>query len=324
MTTPQGRQPGVQPAKGRPEDIRAVPVRHPGRWVAIAAIAVLAAMFLHAMITNPALHWDVVTQVFTYPTVIAGLRTTLLLTVLSMVIGVLGGILLAVMRLSTNPVLSGVSWLYIWVFRGTPVLVQLFFWNFLGAVFPKVGLGIPFGPTFVSANYNDLISGLTVCVLGLGLNEAAYFAEIVRAGILSVDEGQAEAASSLGLTHAQTLRRIVLPQAMRVIIPPAGNETISMLKTTSLVSTIAIVDLTRAGQDIGNRTLYVIPSFIAVSFWYLLFTSILSVGQFYVERYYARGTNRVLPRTPWQRISQNVLALRFHARSADGTAGGAA
>ena len=314
MTTPQDAQPGVPLAKGRPEDIRAVPVRHPGRWVAIAVIAVLAAMFVKSVVTNANLHWDVVTQVFVDKTVIAGLEKTLLLTVLSMVIGVVGGILLAVMRLSKNPVLSGVSWVYIWVFRGTPVLVQLFFWNFLGAVFPKVGLGVPFGPTFVSWNYNDLISGLTVCVLGLGLNEAAYFSEIVRAGILSVDEGQAEAASSLGLTHAQTLSRIVLPQAMRVIIPPAGNETISMLKTTSLVSTIAIVELTRAGQDIGNRTLYVIPSLIGISLWYLLITSILSIGQFYVERYYARGTNRVLPKTPWQKIRENLFSGRLHAQ----------
>ncbi|MFC1417318.1 amino acid ABC transporter permease [Streptacidiphilus cavernicola] len=313
MTTPQDAQPGV-PSAGRPEDIRAVPVRHPGRWVAVAVIAVLAAMFVKSVVTNSALHWDVVTQVFADKTVIAGLQKTLLLTVLSMVIGVVGGILLAVMRLSKNPVLSGVSWVYIWIFRGTPVLVQLFFWNFLGAVFPKVGLGIPFGPTFVSWNYNDLISGLTVCVLGLGLNEAAYFSEIVRAGILSVDEGQAEAASSLGLTHAQTLGRIVLPQAMRVIIPPAGNETISMLKTTSLVSTIAIVELTRAGQDIGNRTLYVIPSLIGVSLWYLLITSILSVGQFYVERYYARGTNRVLPKTPWQKVRENLFSRQVHAQ----------
>jgi polar amino acid transport system permease protein len=314
MTTPQDTQPGVPLAKGRPEDIRAVPVKHPGRWVAVAVIAVLAAMFVKSMVTNPALHWDVISQVFVDHTVIAGMRITLELTVMSMVVGVVGGILLAVMRLSKNPVLSGISWLYIWVFRGTPVLVQLFFWNFLGAVFPKVGLGVPFGPTFISWNYNDLVSGLTVCVLGLGLNEAAYFSEIVRAGILSVDEGQAEAASSLGLTHGQTLRRIVLPQAMRVIIPPAGNETISMLKTTSLVSTIAIVDLTRAGQDIGARTLYVIPSLIAVSLWYLLFTSILSVGQFYVERYYARGTNRSLPRTPLQKIRENVFSLRFHSK----------
>jgi polar amino acid transport system permease protein len=324
MTTPQDAQPGVQLAKGRPEDIRAVPVRHPGRWIAVAAIAVLAAMFVKAMLTNPVLHWDVVGQVFTYPTVISGMQKTLLLTVLAMVIGIGGGILLAVMRLSSNPVLTGVAWLYIWVFRGTPVLVQLFFWNFMGAIFPRVGLGIPFGPTFVSWSYNSLMPLFTVCVVALGLNEAAYFAEIVRAGILSVDEGQAEAASSLGLTHGQSLRRIVLPQAMRVIIPPAGNETISMLKTTSLVSAIAFEELTRAGEDIGARTLYVIPSLIAVSLWYLLFTSILSIGQFYVERHYGRGTNRALPRTPWQKVRQNVFSRQFHAKPADSTSGGGA
>ena len=320
MTTPQDTTPGVPPTRERPEDIRAVPVRHPGRWVAIACIAVLAAMFVHAMITNPVLHWDVVGQVFTYPTVIQGMEKTLLLTLCAMVLGIVGGILLAVMRLSRNPVLSGVSWLYIWVFRGTPVLVQLFFWNFMGAIFPRVGLGIPFGPTWVSWDYNSLVPLFMVCVLGLGLNEAAYFAEIVRAGILSVDEGQAEAAASLGLTHAQTLRRIVLPQAMRVIIPPAGNETISMLKTTSLVSAIAFEELTRAGQDIGARTLYVIPSLIAVSFWYLLFTSVLSVGQFYIERHYGRGTNRALPATPWQKAKSNLLTLSL--RNPGGTTGG--
>ena len=303
----------------RPQDIRAVPVRHPGRWVAVAAIAVLAAMFLHAMLTNPQLHWDVVGQVFGYRTVIAGLQRTLLLTVLAMAIGIIGGILLAVMRLSRNPVLSAVSWMYIWVFRGTPVLVQLFFWNFLGAIFPRLGLGIPFGPTFVSWNYNTLVSVFVAAVLGLGLNEAAYFSEIVRAGILSVDEGQSEAASSLGLTHGQTLRRIVLPQAMRVIIPPAGNETISMLKTTSLVSAIALEELTRAGQDIASRTLYEIPSLIGISLWYLLLTSILSIGQFYVERHYSRGTNRILPPTPWQRVRTNVLSLPLRR-----TPGGAA
>ncbi|MHA6762849.1 amino acid ABC transporter permease [Streptacidiphilus sp. PAMC 29251] len=314
MTTPQDTQPGVPLAKGRPEDIRAVPVRHPGRWIAVAAIAVLAAMFLNAMVSNSVLHWDVVGQVFTAPTVISGLQRTLLLTVFAMVIGIVGGILLAIMRLSHNPVLSGVSWIYIWVFRGTPVLVQLFFWNFMGAVFPRVGIGIPFGPTFHSWNYNDLVSLFTACVLGLGLNEAAYFSEIVRAGILSVDEGQAEAASSLGLTRAQALRRIVLPQAMRVIIPPAGNETISMLKTTSLVSAVSLVELTRAGGDIGARTLYVIPSYIGISLWYLLFTSVLSVGQYYVERYYARGTNRSLPKTPVQKIRENLLSTRFHSK----------
>ncbi|MEY9874940.1 polar amino acid transport system permease protein [Streptacidiphilus sp. MAP12-33] len=309
MTIPQDTAP---PDRGRPEEIRAVAVRHPGRWVAVAVIAVLAAMLGHLMVTSTVLHWDVVGQIFTYSTVLSGVVKTLELTVLAMVIGIVGGILLAVMRLSKNPVLSGASWIYVWVFRGTPVLVQLFFWNFLGALVPTVGIGIPFGPTFASWNYNDLIGLFTAAVLALGLNEAAYFAEIVRAGILSVDEGQAEAASSLGLTHAQTLWRVVLPQAMRVIIPPAGNETISMLKTTSLVSAIALEELTRAGQDIASRTLYEIPALVAVSFWYLLMTSILSIGQYYVERYYSRGSNRVLPETPWQKVRKNLVSFQRH------------
>jgi polar amino acid transport system permease protein len=298
------------PRVDAPEPIDAVAVRHPGRWVSVAVIAVLTAMLGHLAVTSGVLHWDVVGQIFTYPTVIAGLGRTMGLTVLAMLIGLVGGVLLAVMRLSGNPVLSGVSWIYIWVFRGTPVLVQLFFWNFLGALVPRVGIGIPFGPTFVSWNYNDLIGLFTAAVLALGLNEAAYMAEIVRAGIQSVDEGQTEAAHSLGLTQTQTLWRVVLPQAMRVIIPPAGNETISMLKTTSLVSAIALEDLTRAGQDIASRTFYEIPALVAISLWYLLLTSILSVGQYYVERYYARGANRVLPETPWQNVRKNLFRLK--------------
>ncbi|WP_341538477.1 amino acid ABC transporter permease [Streptacidiphilus pinicola] len=306
MTIPQDTAP---PDRGRPEEIRAVAVRHPGRWVAVAVIAVLAAMLVHLLVSSKVLQWDVVGQIFTYQTVIAGLGRTLLLTVLGMVIGIVGGVLLAVMRLSHNPVLSGVSWLFIWVFRGTPLLVQLFFWFFLGALVPTIGLGIPFGPTFVSWSYNSLVGLFTAATLALGLNEAAYMAEIVRAGILSVDEGQTEAASSLGLTYGQSLWRIVLPQAMRVIIPPTGNEAISMLKNTSLVSAIALEDLTRAGQDIANRTLYEIPALVAISLWYLLLTSVMSVGQYYVERYYARGANRVLPETPWQKVRRNVLRL---------------
>ncbi|CAN3977842.1 amino acid ABC transporter permease [Kitasatospora purpeofusca] len=298
------------PERRAPEDIEAVAVRHPGRWIAVAVIAVLAAMFIHLLATSSVLHWDVIGQIFTYRTVLAGLGRTLALTVLAMAIGLVGGNLLAVMRLSTNPVLSGISRLYIWVFRGTPVLVQLFFWNFLGALVPTVGLGIPFGPTFVTWNYNDLVGLFTAAALALGLNEAAYLAEIVRAGITSVDEGQTEAAHALGLTQGQTLRRVVLPQAMRVIVPPAGNETVSMLKTTSLVSAIALEDLTRAGQDIASRTLHQIPALVAISLWYLLLTSVLSFGQYYIERYYARGTSRTLPDTPWQKVRHNLLALK--------------
>ncbi|MCP9211563.1 amino acid ABC transporter permease [Streptomyces cucumeris] len=298
-------------ARNRPsEDIPAVPVRHPGRWAGAAAVVLLGAMFGHAMLTNPRLDWGTVGGIMADPSVLRGLRTTLELTVLAMGIALVGGVLLAVMRLSRNPILSGASWLFIWVFRGTPVLVQLFVWNFLGALWPTISIGVPFGPSFHSWDYNDLVSLFTAAVLGLGLNEAAYMAEIVRAGILSVDRGQPEAAASLGLTHGQTMRRIILPQAMKVIIPPTGNETISMLKATSLVSAISLVDITRAGQDISSRTFQIIPSLIAVSVWYLLFTSLLTIAQYYVERRYVRGTTHSLPPTPVQRVRTALRARR--------------
>lgn len=219
-----------------------------------------------------------------------------------MLIGVVGGVVLAVMRLSPNPLLSGSAWVYIWVFRGTPVLVQLLFWNFLGALWAKISIGVPFGPAFWSENTNSLIPVFTAALLGLGLNEAAYMAEIVRGGIQSVPEGQTEASHALGMSQFATMRRIILPQAMRVIIPPTGNETISMLKTTSLVSVISLEELLRAGQNIYSRTFQTIPLLITVSLWYLFLTSILTVGQYYIERYYARGANRVLPPTPLQRL----------------------
>jgi polar amino acid transport system permease protein len=269
--------------------IKAVPVRHPGRWVAVVVIAVLAAMLVHSFLTNPNFRWDVVGQYLFSEPVLRGLRNTLILTVLSMAIGVVGGVLLAVMRLSPNPVLAGTAAAYIWLFRGTPLITQLIFWNFLAALYPRLGLGIPFGPTFVSVDTNVLISVFTASLLGLGLNEAAYMAEIVRGGIQSVDPGQSEAAGALGLSRTQTLRRIVLPQAMRVIVPPTGNETISMLKTTSLVVVIAYFELTVAVQTIYSRTFQTIPLLIVAALWYLALTSVLSVGQMFIERRFGRG-----------------------------------
>ncbi|GAA2256283.1 MULTISPECIES: amino acid ABC transporter permease [Kitasatospora] len=289
-------------APERHRTIKAVPVRHPGRWAGAVVIAVLAAMLLHALIFNPAFQWDVVGKYLFDSGIVHGLGVTLELTALSMVMGVVGGIVLAVMRLSPNPLLAGTAWCYIWVFRGTPVLVQLVFWNFLGALWPKLSLGIPFGPSFWSESTNSLIPVFTAALLGLGLNEAAYMAEIVRGGIQSVDEGQSEAAHALGMSRFQTMRRIILPQAMRVIIPPTGNETISMLKTTSLVSVIALEELFRAGQNIYSRNFQTVPLLITVSLWYLFLTSVLTIGQYYIERYYARGTTRTLPPTPLQRI----------------------
>jgi polar amino acid transport system permease protein len=231
-----------------------------------------------------------------------GVVTTLWLTVAAMLIGVLLGVALAVMRLSPNSVLSGAAWFYVWVFRGTPVLVQLVIWGNLNSLYRQISLGVPFGPEWFTFETRNLIPPIAAALLGLGLNEAAYMSEIIRAGILSVDEGQSEAASALGLSRMQTLRRIVLPQAMRVVVPPTGNETISMLKTTSLVAYVPYVELFFQTSAIGSRTFQPFPMLITASLWYLAMTSVLMIGQYYIERYYARGAVRNLPPTPIQRL----------------------
>jgi polar amino acid transport system permease protein len=279
--------------KGRPDEIEAVPVRHPGRWVASFIVLVIAASIIRAVITNHRFQWHTVGHYLFDPRILHGVRITIELTVLSMIIGILLGVLLAVMRLSPNPLISGSSWLYIWFFRGTPLLVQLLFWNFISALFPRIDLGIPFGPSFIHANANTLIPGFVAALLGFGLNEGAYMAEIVRAGMLSVGEGQTEAAQSLGMGRLAIMRLIVLPQAMRVIIPPTGNETISMLKNTSLVLVIASVfDLLFEASQIYSAQFNEIPLLIVVSIWYLALTSVLYVGQYFIERRYGRGFSR--------------------------------
>jgi polar amino acid transport system permease protein len=236
-----------------------------------------------------------------------------------MLIGIVLGILIAVMRLSPVPVLSAGSWVYIFFFRGTPVLVQLLFWFNIGSlVGNQPAIGIPFTHViFFHINVNTYISAFTAAVLGFGLNEAAYMAEIVRAGILSVGEGQTDAAQSLGMTRVQTMRHVVLPQAMRVIIPPTGNETISMLKLTSVASVIATPELLNVSERISERTFQIIPLLVVASIWYLVMTSVLTAGQFYVERHYARGALRTLPPTPIQRfralLTRNVIRVRPQA-----------
>ncbi len=282
----------LDPTPTGTESIKAVPVRHPGRWVSVAVLVVLAAMFVHTLFTNTRFGWPVVGEYLFSAPVLRGLQNTLILTALAMAIGIVGGLLLAVMRLSPNPVLAAVAGAYVWLFRGTPIITQLIFWNFLAVLFPRLGLGIPFGPTFVSGDTNVLVPLFAACLLGLGLNEAAYMAEIVRGGIRSVDAGQTEAAGALGMSRIQSLRRIVLPQAMRVIIPPTGNETISMLKTTSLVVVIGYFELQTAVQSIYSRNFQTIPLLIVAALWYLALTSVLSIGQVYLERYYGRGAER--------------------------------
>jgi polar amino acid transport system permease protein len=310
--------------EGRPEAIKAVPVRHPGRWVAAAIVLIVAASLIYSAANNANFHWDVFGNYLFDSRILHGLRITLELTVVSMAIGIVLGIVLAIMRLSPNPVVSGVSWIYIWGFRGTPVLVQVLFWNFIASVWPTISIGVPFGgPSIISGSANSLITPFVAGMLGLGLNEGAYMAEIVRAGIISVDEGQAEAAQALGMTRLQTMRRIVLPQAMRVIIPPTGNETISMLKTSSIVAFIALGDLLYSAQLIYSQNFRQIPLLVVASFWYLVCTTILSIGQYYLERHFRRGSTRDLPPTPLQRMRSNMLSFG-HAPVAnrDGSAGG--
>ncbi|MFE0729211.1 amino acid ABC transporter permease [Streptomyces antibioticus] len=295
--------PDATPPAG-PEAIKAIPVRHPGRYVsAFVALALLGSVVYAFAQGN--INWNAIPEYFFDDRILHGVWNTLLLTVLSMVIGIAGGILLAVMRLSKNPVTSSIAWFYIWFFRGTPVLVQLFVWFNLGLVFEYINLG-PIYKDYWSSFMTPLLTAL----LGLGLNEAAYMAEICRAGLLSVDEGQTEASHALGMSHAKTLRRIVIPQAMRVIVPPTGNEVINMLKTTSLVSAVQFADLFKEAQDIGQNAGSTVEMYFLAAAWYLIMTSILSVGQYYVERYYARGSSRSLPPTPLQRFKAAVLPAR--------------
>ena len=281
---------------GRPEEIKAVPVRRPGRWIAAAIVLIFAASFARTIITdtgpNKGFQWVWVGHYLFDSRVLHGVWTTIYLTFLSMVIGIVLGIIAAVMRLSPNPILSGASWLYIWFFRGTPLLVQVLFWYNIATLFPTISLGIPFGPAIVHEPANSLITPLVAGLLALGLNEGAYMSEIVRAGIISVDEGQTHAAQSLGMSRLQTMRLIVLPQAMRVIIPPTGNETISMLKNTSLLYVASFTELTYSVTQIYNVNYKVIPLLIVASIWYLVLTSILYVGQYFIERRYGRGFTR--------------------------------
>jgi len=290
-----------------PGEIQAVPVRHPGRWIAAAIVAVLAVSIANSVITNPNFQWGVVGDFLFDHRILHGVVVTLELTVIAMAIGIAGGIILAVMRLSPNPLVSGASQFYIWFFRGTPVLVQIVFWFYIAALYPSIDLGIPFGPSFIHLDANSLITAFVAAILALGLNEAAYMSEIVRAGIISVDEGQTDAARALGMTRGQTMRRIILPQAMRVIIPPTGNETISMLKTTSLVAFIALTDLLYSAQLIYARTYETIPLLIVASIWYLALTSVLSIGQYFLERYFGRGATREAAPTLLQRLRAGLL-----------------
>ena len=259
-------------------------------------VLVVAASLIRSAVTdtgpNKGFQWVWVGHYLFDSRILHGVVATIYLTAAAMAVGIILGVILAVMRQSPNPIVKGASWLYIWFFRGTPLLVQLIFWYNLALLYGKIDLGVPFGPALVHGNTNAIITTFAAALLGLGLNEGAYMAEIVRAGFLSVPEGQTEAAQSLGMSRLQIMRHVVLPQAMRVIIPPTGNETISMLKNTSLASVITFVELTYAAQEIYSANFKTIPLLIVISIWYLVMTSVLYVGQYFIERRYGRGFTR--------------------------------
>jgi polar amino acid transport system permease protein len=301
----------TQPVRVRPEAIKAVPVRQPGRWALIAVLAVVLAMFVHLLVTNSHFQWSFIFLhyadgkrgvMFTGP-VLTGLKGTLLLTVSSMAIGIVLGVVVAIMRLSPNRILSSLAWIYTWFFRAAPRLVLAVLFGNLNILWTRVGFGLPFdrqigelfgitdlNAQFYSIKASDLLAGFVAGMLALGLSEAAYMAEIVRAGIQSIDPGQAEAAAALGLSRGQVLRRIVLPQAMRVIVPPTGNEVIAMVKDTSLVAFVPVTyELFFQLNAISARTFIVLPVLVAALLWYLIICSVLMVGQFFVERHFGRG-----------------------------------
>ncbi len=285
----------VSPPSATPAPIDAVPLRHPWRWVAAIVILSIAGLFLYGVATNDAYRWGTFGKYILDERIVSGVWVTIKLTVLSMVLAVVVAVILAVMRLSPNPVLRWVAWVYLWIFRGTPVFVQLVFWGLFPTIYKNIQLGVPFGPSLLHIDLQNLSNYFILAVIGLGLNEAAYLAEIIRAGITSVPEGQSEASTALGMSWLMTMRRTVLPQAMRVIIPPTGNEFIGQLKTTSLAVAVPFtLDLFGRQRDISAVIFQPVPLLLVAAAWYLLITSILMVGQFYLERYFSRGASRRL------------------------------
>ncbi|QFU17525.1 amino acid ABC transporter permease [Microvirga thermotolerans] len=260
-----------------------------GRWLLWTVVLLVAGNFAWVVARNENFGWHIVAQWLTAESILKGLSVTLGLTVVAMAIGIAIGLILAIARMSQDVLFRSLAALFIWFFRGTPLLVQLIFWYNLSTLFPEIAISIPFGPTLARWNTNDLITPMTAAIAGLSLNEAAYMAEIIRGGLLSVDRGQIEATDAFGMSRLRALRRIIIPQAMRSIIPPTGNQLISMIKATSLVSVIAMSDLLYSVQAVYNRTFEVIPMLMVAVIWYLVVTSILNIGQSFIERYYARG-----------------------------------
>jgi polar amino acid transport system permease protein len=286
-----------------PEQIKAIPVRHYGRWVAGAAVLAILVLIGIAF-SNAKIHYDVIPDYLTDGTILSGVWHTLYISVLAMLLGLVLGVVLAVMRMSSNPVTSTVAWFYVWFFRGTPVLVQLLLWYNIALIFPILNLG------FYKDEMNQVMTPFLAALLGLGLNEAAYMSEIVRAGIQSVDMGQTEASHALGMTQGKTLRRVILPQAMRVIVPPTGNEFITMLKTTALVYAIGAADLFTEAYNFGSKNFTLFEMYLVASFWYLVMTTVLTTFQSRLEKKYAKGSHAVPAGPGISRLVGKVRMLR--------------
>lgn len=274
----------------QPPAQRIVPLKRPGRWTAIVVTLLILLAVAQSMVTNERFQWNVVGEYLFHPTILDGLLLTVWLTVAAMAVGIALGTVLAFMRLSGNRFLMTVSWTYTWAFRSVPPLVQILLWYNFAALYPEISIGIPFGPDLLTGSANQIITPVAAGILGLGLSQAAYTGEVIRGGMLSVGRGQSEAALALGMSQHHRLFRIILPQAMRAIIPPVGNEVIGMLKNTSLVSVIALADVLYSAQIIYSRTYEIIPLLLVACIWYIVGTTVLSIGQYYVERRYSRGT----------------------------------
>ncbi|WP_083713631.1 amino acid ABC transporter permease [Brachybacterium sp. P6-10-X1] len=308
------------PARVEREDLsqlRVVPARHPGRVVLAVVVGLLVAAVAYSFVTNPRWEWGVVARWFLAESILRGLLETLKLTALSGVLGFSLGLVLALMRLSPSGLISGVSWTFSWIFRSTPLLVQLLLWYNLGYLYERVTLGIPLTDvTLLDARTSTLMTPMLAAILGLGLHQAAYAAELIRGGILSVDQGQLEAASALGIPARDRSLRIVMPQAMRAILPTAFNEIIGLVKGTSIVYVLAHAELFFTVQLIYGRTQQVLPMLLVATVWYVVITSLLSIGQYYIERHYAKGAVRTLPPTPLQSLRTRLTRHRSAPKGA--------
>ncbi|WP_079022845.1 amino acid ABC transporter permease [Streptomyces odonnellii] len=312
-SAPAGVRTGVLTSTEDLAALKVVPARHHWRWVAGAAALVVVAQFVHGLVTNPGWDWDTFFLYLSTDTVLKAVWVTLQLTAYGTVLGFALGVVLAFMRLSRSAILQTVAWTYIWAFRSIPLIVQLLFWFNLAYLYQELGVGVPFGPVLWSFDTMNLVGAMSAAVIGLALHQAAYAAEIVRGGIISVDGGQLEAAAALGIPRPRQLRRILLPQAMRGILPNAANEVISLFKGTSIVSVMAIGELFYQVQVIYGRNGRVVPLLMVATAWYILLTTLLSIAQYYVERHFARGAERTPPPTPLQRARSFTRRMRAAA-----------